>query len=117
MRKRHILKYVKTKFKILGYKLAYMTLLQYHAYNNPKTPRWAKNIILGSLGYLLNPFDAIVDVTPFIGYTDDIGILSFALVTISAYINDDVKINARKQLQSWVGELDMESIKEVERMW
>lgn len=117
MRKRQIFKYVKTKLKILGYKLVYMTLLQYHAYNNPRTPRWAKNIILGSLGYLLNPFDAIVDVTPFIGYTDDIGILSFALVTISAYINDDVKINARKQLQSWVGKLDMESIKEVEKMW
>lgn len=117
MRKREILKYVKNKFKILGYKLAYMALLQYHAYNNPKTPRWAKNIILGSLGYLLNPFDAIVDVTPFIGYTDDIGILSFALVTISAYINDDVKINARKQLQSWVGKLDMTSIKEVEKIW
>jgi len=112
-----VLKYVKAKFKVLGYKLAYIVLLQYYAFNNPKTPRWAKNIILGSLGYLLNPFDAIVDVTPFIGYTDDIGILSFALVTISAYINDDVKINARKQLQRWLGELDMESIKAVEKMW
>ncbi len=117
MRKRKILKYVQSKFQILGYKLAYMVLLQYYAFNNPKTPRWAKNIILGSLGYLLNPFDAIVDVTPFIGYTDDIGIISFALVTISAYINDDVKINARQKLQKWVGELDMESIKEVEKMW
>jgi len=117
MRKRKILNYVKKKFKILGYKLAYMALLLYHAYNNPKTPRWARNIVLGSLGYLLTPIDSIVDVIPFIGYTDDIGILSFALVTISAYINDDIKISARKQLQSWVGELDMESIQEVEKMW
>ena len=117
MRKRKILKYVKTKFKVLGYKLAYMALLLYHAFQNPKTPHWARNIVLGALGYLLTPIDTIVDVTPFIGYTDDIGILSFALVTISAYISDDVKINARKQLQSWVGELDMDSIHEVEKMW
>lgn len=117
MRKREILRYIQTKLKILGYKLAYMALLLYHAYNNPNTPRWARNIVLGSLGYLLTPIDTIVDVVPFIGYTDDIGILSFALVTISAYINDDIKISARKQLQSWVGELDMESIQEVEKMW
>ncbi|HLU93538.1 MAG TPA: DUF1232 domain-containing protein [Membranihabitans sp.] len=117
MRKRNVITFVKTKLKQLGYKLAYMALLQYHAYNNPNTPRWAKNIILGSLGYLLTPIDTIVDVTPFIGYTDYIGILSFALVTISAYINDDVKIKARKQLQRWSGELDMKTIQEVEKIW
>ena len=117
MRKREALNYIRTKFKVLGYKLAYMALLLYHAYNNPKTPRWARNIVLGSLGYLLTPIDSIVDVTPFIGYTDDIGILSFALVTVSAYINDEVKLNARQQLQNWVGELDMKSIQEVENIW
>lgn len=117
MRKRNVLSYVRTKLKALGYKLAYISLLQYHAYNNPNTPRWAKNVILGSLGYLLTPIDSIVDVTPFIGYTDDIGILSFALVTISAYINDEVKIKARKHLQKWSGDLDMTSIQEVEKIW
>lgn len=117
MRKRKILSFLKTKLQILGYKLAYMALLQYYAFYNPQTPRWAKNIILGSLGYLLTPIDAIIDFTPLIGYTDDIGVISFALVTISAYINDDVKIKARKRLQKWAGSLDMESIQEVEKMW
>ena len=117
MRKGKILNYVQSRFKALGFKLAYITLLQYYAYNNPNTPRWAKNIILGALGYLLTPIDTIVDVTPFIGYTDDIGVLSFALVTISAYITDDVKIKARQKLQKWTGSLDMESIQQVEKMW
>ena len=117
MRKRKILTYVQQKLKVIGFKLAYIALLQYYAYNNPNTPRWAKNIILGALGYLLTPIDTIVDVTPFIGYTDDIGVLSFALVTISAYINDDIKIKARQKLQKWTGNLDMKSIQEVESMW
>jgi hypothetical protein len=42
-----------------------------------KRQAWAKNIILGTLGYLLAPFDAIPDLSPIIGYTDDIGVLSF----------------------------------------
>lgn len=117
MRQRSILSYVQSKLKALGVKLAYIALLQFYAYKNPSTPRWAKNIILGALGYLLTPIDTVVDVTPFIGYTDDIGVLSFALVTISAYITDDVKIKARKKLQKWSGTLDMKSIQEVEKMW
>lgn len=117
MRTDKILNYVQSKIKTLGFKLAYIVLLQFYAYNNPQTPRWAKNIILGALGYLLTPIDSIVDVTPFIGYTDDIGVLSFALVTISAYITDDVKIKARQKLQKWTGSLDMDSIQQVEKMW
>ncbi len=117
MRTDKILNYVQSKIKALGFKLAYIVLLQFYAYNNPQTPRWAKNIILGALGYLLTPIDSIVDVTPFIGYTDDIGVLSFALVTISAYITDDVKIKARQKLQKWTGSLDMDSIQQVEKMW
>ncbi|HLT93017.1 MAG TPA: YkvA family protein, partial [Membranihabitans sp.] len=112
MRTDKILNYVQSKIKALGFKLAYIVLLQFYAYNNPQTPRWAKNIILGALGYLLTPIDSIVDVTPFIGYTDDIGVLSFALVTISAYITDDVKIKARQKLQKWTGSLDMDSIQQ-----
>lgn len=117
MRTDKILNYVQSKIKALGFKLAYIVLLQFYAYNNPQTPRWAKNIILGALGYLLTPIDSIVDVTPFIGYTDDIGVLSFALVTISAYITDDVKFKARQKLQKWTGSLDMDSIQQVEKMW
>src|SRR5690625_7039190 len=92
-----------------------MTLLLFYAYQNPETPRWAKNIVLGALGYLLNPFDCIADITPVIGYTDDIGVLTFALVSISTYISDEAIINARRQLNRWWGDLDMESVHSVEK--
>lgn len=117
MRKEKIFRYIQKRLRLLGYKLTYMTLLLFYAYQNPETPRWAKNIVLGALGYLLNPFDCIADITPVIGYTDDIGVLTFALVSISTYISDEVIINARRQLNRWWGDLDMESVHSVENIF
>lgn len=116
MRKKKFFKYIRSKLQLLGYKLSYMALLLYYAYQDPQTPRWAKNIVLGALGYLINPFDCIADITPVLGYTDDIGVLSFALVSIGAHISDEVIIQARRQLQQWWGDLDMDSIHSVENI-
>jgi uncharacterized membrane protein YkvA (DUF1232 family) len=90
----------------LGLKVAYAALLMFYAYNRKETPRWARRIVLGSLGYLLTPLDALPDLTPFVGYTDDLGILSFGLVTIAAYVNEEVKKQARGRLRSWFGSYD-----------
>ncbi len=82
-----------------GIQLAYTTLLLYHALSRKETPYWAKSIISGALVYLVCPVDAIPDVTPILGYTDDLGVLSFGLVSVAAYINKDVKSKAREQLK------------------
>jgi len=55
---------------------------------------------VGALGYLLTPIDTIPDLTPFLGYTDDLGILSYALVMIAAYINDEVRQKAQRKLNA-----------------
>ena len=65
-----------------GVKTVYAALLLFFAYRRKETPTWAKSIILGTLGYFLAPFDALPDLTPIIGYTDDLGVLSFGLATI-----------------------------------
>ena len=93
--------------RLVGQKVAYAVLLMIYAYRRKETPRWARNIIIGSLAYFL---DSIPDLTPILGYTDDFGILSFGLVTIASYINDDVRIEARKVLKKLFGELDFDSI-------
>lgn len=116
MRKKKLFKYIRARLQLLGYKLSYISLLLFYAYQDPHTPRWAKNIVLGALGYLLNPFDCVADIIPVLGYTDDIGVLSFALVSIGAHISDEVIINARKQMNHWWGDLDMESIHSVENI-
>ncbi|MDP4712054.1 MAG: YkvA family protein [Saprospiraceae bacterium] len=85
----------------IGIKAVYTVLLLFYAYQRAETPSWAKNIILGVLGYFLSPIDAVPDLTPMIGYTDDIGVMSFGLVTIAAYINGDVKAQAKQKLGLW----------------
>ncbi len=97
-----------------GVKTVYAALLLFYAYRRKETPTWAKSIILGALGYLLAPFDALPDLTPIIGYTDDLGVLSFGLVTIACYINEGVRANARRQLGKWFKEYNEEDLLEVD---
>ncbi len=59
--------------------------------------------------------DALPDLTPIIGYTDDIGVLSFGLVCIATYVNEEVKEKSRQQIQKWFGEYKEEDLAEVEQ--
>jgi uncharacterized membrane protein YkvA (DUF1232 family) len=98
----------------MGVKVVYSALLLFYAFRRSDTPGWAKRIILGVLGYLLSPIDAIPDLSPFLGYTDDLGVLGFGLVTVAAYINDEVREKARQKLRDWFGNYDEEELKEVD---
>ncbi len=96
--------------KKAGYQVSYMALLLYYAYRNKKTPKWAKKIVLGAIAYLLFPFDFIPDLAPFLGWTDDLEMLSLSLVVISCYINPDIKSKARTHLEKWFGKGEDESL-------
>lgn len=101
--------------KKAGLKTVYSALLLFYAYKRKDTPVWAKNIVLGVLGYFLSPIDWMPDLTPIIGFTDDIGVLSFGLVTIAAYVNEDVRKQARDRLKQWFGEYDPAPLTEVDQ--
>ena len=101
--------------KKVGVKSVYSSLLLYFAYKRSETPGWAKRLIIGVLGYLIAPIDAIPDLTVFLGFTDDIGLLSFALVTVAAFINDDVRGQAREQLASWFPDADEADLEAVDK--
>jgi len=96
--------------KQAGSKTIYMALLLFYAYRRKETPGWAKHIMLGALGYLISPVDALPDLTPILGYTDDAGVLAFALVVVSGHINEEVKTNARERLNGWFPAVDEESL-------
>lgn len=76
----------------------------YYAAQRPETPAWAKTIIFGSLAYFISPLDAIPDLTPLVGFTDDLGALAAAIGMVSVFINDEVKERARQRLREWFGE-------------
>jgi len=62
----------------IGLKAVYSALLLYYAFKRKDTPVWAKRVITGVLAYFIAPIDAIPDLTPFLGFTDDLGILGFS---------------------------------------
>jgi len=109
-----ILNFIKSKASKLGQSLVYSVLLMYHAWKRPDTPAWAKRTIIGAFAYLLAPIDAIPDLTPLLGFTDDLGVLSMSLMSIAYYINDEVKENAKKSMNKYFKTLDAQSIDEVD---
>lgn len=100
--------------KRAGIRTVYSVLLLFYAFKRKETPAWAKRIITGILAYFIAPLDAIPDLTPFLGFTDDVGLLGFGLVTIAAYVNDEVKTKSREQLKKWFGEYDEAELKPVD---
>ena len=102
-------------FKNAGIKVIYIVLLLFYAFKRKDTPAWAKRIILGTLGYFIAPIDALPDLTPFIGYTDDLGILSIGLVAVAAYVNDEVKVKARGKLTDWFKTYDGKELEPVDK--
>lgn len=73
----------------------------YFAAQRPETPAWAKTVIYSALAYFISPLDAVPDITPVIGYGDDLGILAGAIATVSFYITDEVKEETSKKLKTW----------------
>jgi uncharacterized membrane protein YkvA (DUF1232 family) len=105
---------IRDYLKVAGTQLVYAVLLLFFAHKRPDTPAWAKRMVLGSLAYVLAPIDLIPDLSPFLGFTDDFGVLMFGLVSIAGYINEDVKQSARNQLAKWFDRVDPQDLIELE---
>jgi len=78
-------------------------LCLFYAAQSAHTPAWARRVIYGALGYFIFPLDAIPDLAPLIGYTDDLSVMAAALVTVSFYITPEVKAQAHDTLARWFG--------------
>lgn len=53
-----------------------------------QTPLRVRGILLAALGYFVLPFDAIPDMLAFVGFTDDIAVLTTALAMINGHIKE-----------------------------
>ena len=76
------------KAKKLGKDLIIKALILYYALQDPDTPAWAKAVIVGALGYLISPFDLVADMTPVVGYGDDLAVLVKASAIVAMHIKD-----------------------------
>lgn len=98
-----------------GTKVVYAALLLFFLMKDVNVPLKAKLTIGAALGYFILPADAIPDLAPMIGFSDDLGVLMFALGQISEHIRPETKIQATQQLQRWFKNLKKEDIHELER--
>ena len=90
--------------KSAGVEVVEKALLLYYAAQEEKAPAWAKATIAGALGYFIVPLDAIADLTPAVGYADDLGVLALAIAAVATYINDDVRKKTATKIKHWFGE-------------
>ena len=66
---------------------------------DPGTPLWVKGVAAAALAYFILPADAIPDLLPIVGLSDDVSILTAALSTISVHITDEHRRKAREWME------------------
>ena len=87
--------------RVAGERVLEPALKLYYAARDPDTPAWAKTTIYAALGYFISPVDAIPDVTPVVGYSDDLGVLVAAVAAVAAHIKKDHVEKAKNTIKQW----------------
>lgn len=96
--------------KQAGAKVIYAGLLLFYTLKDKSLPLKNRLIIMSALGYFILPTDGIIDLTPVIGYSDDLGVLLFALSQLSGSISEETRLKARTKLKEWFGDLKEEEL-------
>ena len=89
--------------KTIGRKATYNSLVLYQAAKSPETPVWARTVMWGALGYFISLVDAIPDLTPVLGYTDDISLMVAAIAALATHITPEMKIEALDKTNKMFG--------------
>ncbi len=90
--------------KLIGFEALYKIVQLWYVLQKNDVPAKQKALIMGALGYLIAPLDFIPDVVPVLGYTDDFVAVTFALIQVQGYIDDEVRAKAKALLKKIFGE-------------
>lgn len=105
---------IKKFSKSAGATVVYAVLLLFYIMKSKDVNLRTKVSIAAALGYFILPTDAIFDLTPIVGYTDDLGVLIFALSQVSTNITPEIREQARIKLGEWFGEINEEELQDLE---
>ncbi len=105
---------IKKISKSAGVQVVYAALLLFYLLSDKDVGIKSKLSIAAALGYFILPTDAIFDLTPLIGYTDDLGVMIFVLTQVASNITPEIKENARRKLNEWFGEIKSTELQELE---
>ena len=94
-----------TKYgKLIGITALYKAVQLWFVLQKPDVPAGTKAVIMGALGYLIAPLDFLPDLLPVLGYTDDLVAITFALIKVQGYIDEEVERKSKKLLTKIFGE-------------
>ena len=96
--------------KRAGAKLVYAALILYYTLQSDKVSKKDKAIIIGGLGYMISPLDAIPDAIPIAGLTDDLAVLLYVLKKVWTDIDPEIQAKAKKRLSKWFDEDEIAEI-------
>ena len=96
--------------KRAGAKLVYASLILYYTLQSDKVSKKDKAIIIGALGYMISPLDAIPDAIPIAGLTDDLAVLLYVLKKVWTDIDPEIQAKAKKRLSKWFDEDEIAEI-------
>ncbi len=95
--------------KRAGAKLIYAALILFYTLSSDKVSIKDKALIIGALGYLISPLDAVPDAIPIAGLTDDLGVLIFVLQKVWGDVDEDIKQKAKDKLSTWFDSDEMKA--------
>ena len=96
--------------KRAGAKLVYSALILYYTLQSDKVSKKDKAIIIGALGYMISPIDAIPDAIPIAGLTDDLAVLLYVLKKVWTGIDPEIVEQAKKRLSKWFDDDEISEI-------
>ena len=106
----NLIEKIKQFGKEAGIKVIYLVLLLFYTLQKTTTPKFAKSLIIGGLGYFILPADFLPDLIPGIGFTDDLTALISVVVAVALFIDEGVKAKAKERLHVWFGDYDEEEL-------
>lgn len=99
--------------KRAGVKLVYASLVLYYTLESDKVSIKDKAIIIGALGYLISPIDAVPDAIPIAGLGDDLAVLIYVLHKVWGEVSEDVMLKAKRKLSKWFDQDEIVSVDEI----
>ena len=92
------------KIKKVGSKIGvtpiYLAFLLYHSIRSKSIPVVNKAPIVGALGYFISLIDIVPDVTPLVGYCDDMSVVIGALALIATQITEEIREKAKNSTRN-----------------
>lgn len=76
--------------------MATEVVAMYFCLLDAKTPIWVKGTIAAALAYFILPVDAIPDILPVVGMSDDAGVLTAAFSAVSAHVSPEHRTKAKR---------------------